>query len=48
MKIDKQKNDKKFNIFQAYKNYKLGGGNPNTDNGFMNIPDGLEEELPFN
>lgn len=33
---------------QAYKNYKLGGGNPNTDNGFMNIPDGLEEELPFN
>lgn len=33
---------------QSYKNYKFGGGNSNTDNGFMNIPDGLEEELPFN
>lgn len=36
---------------KAYKEYKQGGGmpsmgNPNGD--FMNIPDGLEDELPFN
>lgn len=35
---------------QAYKNYKNGyptGATPYSD-GFMNIPDGIDEELPFN
>ena len=35
---------------QAYKNYKNGypsGSTPSND-GFMNIPDGVDEELPFN
>lgn len=35
---------------QAYKNYKSGypaGAKPGED-GFMNIPDGIDEELPFN
>ena len=37
---------------KAYKEYKQGGGMPNYgtpgDDGFMNIPDGIDEELPFN
>ena len=35
---------------QAYKNYKNGypsGSMPSND-GFMNIPEGVDEELPFN
>lgn len=37
---------------KAYKEYKPGGGMPNYgtpgDDEFMNIPDGIDEELPFN
>lgn len=36
---------------KAYKEYKQGGGMPSGgsfDDGFMNIPDGIDEELPFN
>lgn len=37
---------------KAYKEYKQGGGMSNYgtpgDDGFMNIPDGIDEELPFN
>ena len=37
---------------KAYKEYKQGGGMPNygtpDSDGFMNIPDGIDEELPFN
>lgn len=37
---------------KAYKEYKQGGGMPNYgtpgEDGFMNIPDGIDEELPFN
>ena len=32
---------------QAYKNYKANANIAST-NGFMNIPDGIDEELPFN
>lgn len=37
---------------KAYKEYKQGGGMPNYvapgSDGFVNIPDGLDDELPFN
>ena len=37
---------------KAYKEYKQGGGMPNYgtpgSDGFINIPDGLDDELPFN
>ena len=37
---------------KAYKEYKQGGNMPNygtpDSDGFMNIPDGIDEELPFN
>lgn len=32
----------------AYKAYKEKGGMPASPDGFMNIPDGIDEELPFN
>lgn len=32
----------------AYKQYKQNGAITSSDGGFMNIPDGIDEELPFN
>lgn len=32
----------------AYKAHKTNGGSPALADGFMNIPDGIDEELPFN
>ena len=32
----------------TYKAYKAGGGAPAPGGDFMSIPDGIDEELPFN
>lgn len=49
--IDKVKDAKIPNVSetQAYKNYKNGypAGASSSSDGFMNIPDGIDEELPF-